>query len=193
MFDDAPAFDANATKGDNARPRFYTEAVQNNFRSQQEGRPIFDEKEFVEILVPGDRKTAWVGQVTDEHRRRWPQLYQAWKAGQEAPEEGYALEQWAGINKAQVEELRFAKVRTVEQLASLPDDALNRCVPMGGWQLREKAQRFLKQMEGSAQTEALAAENASLRETMDLMKAQHEDLIRRLAEMEARANKDAAQ
>lgn len=192
MYDDAPAFDANAQRGDNARPEFYKEAVHNPYQSGIVGHPVYDDVEFVKILVPGDRKTEWVGRVTDEHRRRFPQAYAAWKAGQEAPSEGFPLTEWSGITKGQVEELRFSRVLTVEQLATLPDDALTRSIAMGGYQLREKAQRFLKQMEGSAETEALAAENARLRENMSLMEQQQKDLLARVAEIEARSKTETA-
>ncbi|WP_395443572.1 hypothetical protein [Caulobacter sp. UC70_42] len=123
MFDDGtPDFDAAADKGDNARPRFYSKPVKNNFRSESEGRPVFEDKEFVEILVPGDRKTVVDTLVKDEHKRRWPREYAAFKAGQEVPVEGTPLEEWPQITRSQVEELKFAHIRTVEQLASLPDD-----------------------------------------------------------------------
>lgn len=160
IFDDTPDFDANADKNDNARPRFYTKPVKNNFKSETEGRAVFEDKEFVEILVPGDRKTVVDTLIKEEHRRRWPREYAAFKAGLETPVDGTPLEEWASITRSQVEELRFGHIRTVEQLAGLPDASLNNTVPMGGYPLREKAQRWLEAQKGNSQTEALAAESA---------------------------------
>lgn len=185
MLDDTPDFDAAADKGDNARPRFYTKPVKNNFRSESEGRPIFDEKEFVEILVPGDRKTVMDTFVKDEHKRRWPREYAAFKAGLEVPTEGTPLEEWPAITRSQVEELRFGHIRTIEQLAELPDDALNRSVSMGGFALREKAKRHLEALAGNAQTEALAAESARKDEIIAEQKRQYEALLERVAAIEA--------
>lgn len=186
MFDDGtPDFDAAADKGDNARPRFYSKPVKNNFRSESEGRPVFEDKEFVEILVPGDRKTVVDTLVKDEHKRRWPREYAAFKAGQEVPVEGTPLEEWPQITRSQVEELKFAHIRTVEQLASLPDDPLNRSVSMGGFALREKAQRYLEALNGNAQTEALAAESARKDEIIAEQKRQYEALLERVAAIEA--------
>lgn len=187
VLDDTPDFDAAADKGDTARPRFYTKPVQNNFRSESEGRPIFDEKEFVEILVPGDRKTVMDTFVKEEHRRRWPREYAAFKAGLEVPTEGTPLEEWPAITRSQVEELRFGHIRTVEQLAALPDNALNTTVPMGGYPLREKAQRWLAAQAGNAQTEALAAESARKDEIIAEQKRQYEALLERVAAIEAQA------
>src|SRR4051812_39375598 len=137
MTDAAPAF-VTDIKGDGARPRFYMKPIKNNFQSDLKGTPVFEDREFVEILVPGDRKTVWEGFVSAEHKGRWPREYAAFKAGQEVSVDGFALEEWPAITRSQVEELRFAHVRTVEQLATLPDDALNKTISMGGFSLREK-------------------------------------------------------
>lgn len=185
ILDDAPDFDASADKHDNARPRFYIKSVKNNFRTETEGRPVFEDKEFVEILVPGDRKTVVDTLVKEEHKRRWPREYAAFKAGQEIPIEGTPLEEWPQITRSQVEELKFAHIRTIEQLAGLPDDALNRSVSMGGFALREKAQRHLEALKGSSQTEALAAESARKDEIIADQKRQYEALLQRVAALEA--------
>ena len=38
---------------DTAVPRFYMEAVHNKVKSEEQGRPIFDEKEMVEVRHEG--------------------------------------------------------------------------------------------------------------------------------------------
>lgn len=188
---DAPDFtvpDRNRDR-DGAIPRFYMRAVQNNFKSQELGRPVHEEVEFVEILVPGDRKTVHDARVTEEHKRRWPNAYKAFRENRESPVEGTALDDWAGVNRGQVEELRYSHVRTVEQLAALSDDQLAKSVSMGGYALREKAQRFLEQAAGAAPAEKLAAENevlrgnmATMQSQMDAMKAQMDRLTAQKAE-----------
>jgi hypothetical protein len=187
--DDTPDFDAGADKGDNARPRFFTEPVRNNYRSDTEGRPVFEDREFVTILVPGDRKTEWSGYVKEEHKRRWPREYASFKAGLETPVEGTPLKEWAVITRSQVEELRFAHILTVEQLATLPDDALNRSVSMGGYQLREKAKRWLDAQAGNSQTEALAAENDRQREIIADMERKYTALAESVAALTAQSQK----
>ena len=142
---------------DITRPRFYMRPVLQELKSAQAGRPIYEDREYVEITVPGNRGSVHDTPVKEEHRRRWPALYRAFKDGQEAPSEGTPLAEWPAVTRSQVEELAHFHVRTVEQLAGLPDDALGRVVAMGGYALREKAQRFLDQAAGLAPMEALAA------------------------------------
>lgn len=171
---------------DGAVPRFYTKAQLNGFKSNQAGRPVHEDVEFVEIHVPGDRKTVVDTLVKDEHRRRWPREYEAFKKGQEVAVVGTALEDWAPISRALVEDLRYAHVRTVEQLAALTDGQLEKVLPMGGVSWREKAQRFLEAAAGSAPAEKLAAENEALRGSMATMEETMRAMQAQLAALSAK-------
>lgn len=180
-FTDAPDFTPPPQGGerDTAFPRFYLEPVQNGPKSTEAGRPVFDDIEFVEINVPGDRKNVVHRRVTEEVRRRWPREYAAFKAQGDIAKEGWPLDEWSGVTRSQVEELKFFKVFTVETLAELPDDALQRVSPMGGFALREKAVRALETAKGAAPAEKLAAELAErdatisqMNETIAAMQAQ---------------------
>jgi hypothetical protein len=149
-FIDAPSFDEHARDKDGAHPRFFMDTRQNKFRSEAEGAPRFDEVEMVEILIPGDRLSTSVQIVNDSHRRRWPKAYAAFKEGQEAPVDGTPLDQLPGMTKARVEELRFFHVRSIEQLAGMPDDLLMKAAPMDGRALRDKAKRWVENAAGAA-------------------------------------------
>jgi hypothetical protein len=153
-------------------PRFYIRPLQNAFKTAQEGRPIFDDVEYVEVIIPGDRNAVVDERVKDEHRQRWPRQYQNFKDGREMAQDGTPLEEWPGVTRSQVEELKHFNVRTVEVLAALDDSGLQRAVPMGGYALRDKAKRFLELAAGSAPADALAAERERDRATMEAMKEQ---------------------
>ena len=174
--------EGNKDVKDNTIPRFYVRAVKNEFRSQTEGRPIFEDREYVEILVPGNRGTVVDRAVKEEDRYRWPRQYQAFKQQQEEVLEGTPIEEWAAITRSQAEELKHVHVRTVEVLASLTDEQLAKAVPMGGHGLREKAQRFVEQAAGGAPAEALAAKLEEQATIMASMEAQVGELTRRLEE-----------
>lgn len=182
---DTPEFDTNAGKQDSARPIFFKEVVQNAFQSEKEGRPVFVERDMVRILVPGDRNTEHVSIVKEEHRKRWPQQYAAWKANQEAPLNGIPIAELPGIGAAQAEELRYGKVLTIEDLAGLPDELLSKVAPMNGKKLREKAQRHLDAIAGAAPMEKLAAENERQAATIEEMRAQMAEMQKTLAAMQA--------
>jgi hypothetical protein len=156
---------------DRAIAQFYIKPIKNNFLSQKEGREIWEDREYVEIIVPGDSKNIVHTAVTDAHRDRWPRSYQAFKSHMEAPAEGTPLEEWAAVGASMVMELKSHHVRTVEHLAGLSDSQLAKVCPMGGHALRDRAKRFLEQVDAekpiaelTQQVEALKAELAAMRE-----------------------------
>lgn len=182
---DAPDFTPNTRERDTSIPRFYMEPFKNEAKSAAMGQPVFEEREMVEILIPGDRLTVVSRIVGEEQRRRWPEHYKAFKAGLEAPLDGTPVEQLPGITAARVEELRFAHVRSIETLANLTDAQLAKAVSMGGQTLREQAKRWLEAAAGAAPAEKLAAENAELKATIDQLQKTTADLASRLDAMSA--------
>lgn len=153
-------------------PRFYMKPVRQAYRSEQEGREVFEDREYVEIIVPGDKHSIVDVAVKDEHRDRWPRQYEAFQKSQEAPEEGTPIEEWAPIGASQALELKSSHVRTVEHLAGLSDSQLAKVVPMGGHALREKAQAWLKQAEDGKPFAELQQRNRELEERLAAMEAQ---------------------
>ena len=164
-----------------AIPRFKTEAVHLPFRSKEAGRPIYEDREFVEILIPGDRRSMAVEAVSDAHKVRWPKEYAAFRAGQEPPLEGTPLADWpnSSLTRARVEELAYFNIRTVEHLAQVNDAQLAN-LGMGARALREAAAKFLEvARHGTGPLERLVAENLTLKD-------ENARLERALAEANAR-------
>lgn len=154
-----------ASQPDIARPHFHMDAFQNKAKSEQEGRPIFDEKEMVRIVLPGDKHLTWVGEVTDEHRQRWPEQYAAFKRGEERAASGTPLEQWTSPNmtRSRVAELKALNILAVEELASVPDSALTK-IGMGARELREEARAYIDSAKDNSANAAMAARIAQLEE-----------------------------
>ena len=128
-----------------AIPRFHVKPVKLEFASSQAGRPIFEDREFVDIIIPGDRRALAHEPVSEDHRSRWPREYEAFKVGREAPLEGTPLSEWpsARMSRARVEELAYFNIRTVEQLAGVNDAQLPN-LGMGSRSEREAARTFLE-------------------------------------------------
>ena len=145
-----------------AIPQFYVEPMKMEFKSKEAGRPIFEDREYVRIIIPGDRRTQVVEMVNDEHKARWPKHYEAFKAGLEAPSEGTPLKDWPPISRSQVEELAYHHVRTLEQLAGVDDLKLQN-LGMGMHHLRAQARLSLEMAaKGTAPLSKLIAENERL-------------------------------
>lgn len=156
---------SNGEQKDVARPHFYMDAIQNKAKSEKEGRPIFDEKEMIEIRIPGDKLLTWVGEVEQKHRERWPADYAAFKKGEARAAHGTPLDQWPNpeLTKSRVAELKALDILSVEELANLSDALLGK-LGMGGRQLREAARSYISTAKDGAKESAMAARLAQLEE-----------------------------
>lgn len=131
--------------------KFYHQPVLDKTESLKEGRPIYRDKEYVDIIVPGDKGNIVTRPVRPMDRLRWPELYKSFHENAEQIQVGTPLAVWPGITRSQVEELKFFKVLTVEQLASMSDSVAQRF--MGINSLRTRAQTFLEASKGMAQND----------------------------------------
>lgn len=152
--------------------QFYMKAVHNKFKSNQEGRPIFDEVEYIKIMIPGDRNANIDTPVTEEYRMRFAERYKKFKDRGSQAQSGTPLEVWPQLTVGRVAELKALNIFTVEQLAATDDTHGHKI--MGFNDLRTRAQAFLSTAEGDAQNSKLAAELekrdieiASLKEQMN--------------------------
>lgn len=183
---------AGQAKPPPAIPRFYSKPVELTFRSQQEGRPVYEDRDFVEILIPGDRRSQVHEPVTAEHQQRWPAEWKAFQEGREAPLEGTPLTSWPPINRARAEELAYFNVRTVEQLAAI-DDAKLANLGMGARELRGTAQKFLEAAaKGTGPLERMVSENFRMKDELarkdQIIAEQAEELARLRARVMENAN-----
>ena len=163
-------------------PLFFTEKVHLTARSEQEGHPIYEMREFVRVFIPGNRGSVAVEPAGPEQIARWPEAYKAFKESREAPLEGTPLGDWPNsqMTSAKAEELAFFHIKTVEQLALVNDQQLQN-LGMGARQLRESAIKFLDVAKnGTAPLERLVAKNLALEDEV-------ERLTRELAEANARS------
>ena len=169
---------------DTAMARFYVAPVQDASASDLQGHPIYEDREFVEIRHPGDRSYSFVSQVTDEHRARWPMIYAAFKNGLAVPEEGTPIEQWPPITPSQALNFKFQNIRTVEDLATVPDAGLQN-LGLGARDLRAKALAWLANARDNASAMKAAADLEREREKSARLEAQLAELATRIEAVEA--------
>jgi len=159
--------------------QFYKRAVINNFRTSQEGRPIFDELDYVRIIVPGSKDILDVEAETS-YQRRFPKQWERYAANQAQTLSGTPLEVWPQMTVGIVAELKAMNIHTVEQLATIPDVVAGKF--QGGQTFKQRAQAFLDAAAGDAQNSKMASELARRDEEIDLLKKQMQDLMASLSE-----------
>jgi len=118
---------------------FHAVQVKNNFKTEMEKRPIFEERIFLKKLVPGDSTL-----VVDRPMR-------------ETDMEDYPIE-WARFEqkKEQKAEFKALHIFTIDQFAKLPDSAGNKI--MGFNDLRAKARAFIGAAQDSQMMDRIRAE-----------------------------------
>lgn len=144
-------------------------------KSQAEGRPIFEDVEYVKIMVPGDLSNIIHRPALPEDKRRFAAQYAAFKSGAAEQLQGTPLKEWPAISRGHVEELAHFKVQTVEQLAGLADALIMNIGPIQA--LKQKAIDWLAQAKGSAPLAQMRAQLAEKDAETALLKKQVEELV----------------
>jgi hypothetical protein len=159
---------------------FEMHAVHLTHKSELEGRPLYEEREFIRIRFPGDKTREVFREVkrTDDAQSpsdmsRFPRQWSAFKAQHAPALQGTPLEQWPPINRAQVAELKGLSIHTVEALAGVPDTTLHN-LGMGGRELRDRAKAWLDSAKGGAGISELLARMAALEADNQALRARVE-------------------
>jgi hypothetical protein len=146
--------DTSADK--NLAVRFYMHPLQNKEKSAEAKRPIFEDTEFVEIRVRGDRNFNVQRPAHDGDRERFRAAYRAFKDGDEQAQQGTPLAEWPSMTRSMVEELKFLGFFTVEQLANASDSV---CAKYAGLQsLKSKANAWIEHAKGAPAIDRLTEE-----------------------------------
>jgi hypothetical protein len=158
--------------------KFYYKNVQDQRETKAKGRPIFREKTYINIKVPGQRDGA-ARPASAADKQRFQRHYDAFKARVEIPQEGTPLAEWPLINGSLLEEMSFLNIKTVELLANLNDSMAGSF--MGAQNFKAKAKAWLERakneltsetlqkvvLEQAAQIKDLAAKLDALQEKLD--------------------------
>jgi hypothetical protein len=170
----------NMYQEDGALIEFFQDAIQNNKKTKDEGRPVFDDKDFIRIQTPGDTHTVIVRIATEQDKKRFPKCWNAYQQGQQMSQEGTPLEQWNLISRSQTLELKHKGIATVETLVQVSDTNLQKMGP-GYIQLRNSARQYLESSADLAKATQAARERDEAIEKMALMQEQIDALTQQLA------------
>jgi len=169
---------AGATNPDAALAvRFYKRAIQDIFQTTKQGRPIFQDVDYIEIFTPGNQLNIIDTPVREHHKVRFPVQWAHYRNqhGGDQRETGTPVNQWPFLSMSQAEELKAIKFFTVEMIANASDLQINSIGMIGGMApnvLRERANAYLNAAAGTASVEAEATEKAQLKEQLKALQDQ---------------------
>jgi hypothetical protein len=152
---------------------FYKQAVKNNFKSTQEGRPIYEDKDFIKIIIPGSRDVT-EARVTEQYKDRFPRQWAAYQNKQQVKIEGTPLSELTWMGRSMVAEFNACNVQTVEQLVGMADVEGSKFM---GWnQIKQRCERYLQAAKGEAPALVMEKQVADLSKENETLKAQMADL-----------------
>jgi hypothetical protein len=159
--------------------QFYKKSMKQEDASNEAGRPIFKEFDFVRIMIPGDNLTEIDTYAQESHKQRFPRQWAHYQNQIVGHEDivGTPLDQWPQVTRSQAEELRGLKFYTVEAIADCSDQQLQRIGMVAGMSphnFRLKAKAYLNLANDSAEVAQRETELQALREENAKIKSETE-------------------
>lgn len=125
---------------------FYKKSVLNAAESRNQGKPVYEGKDFVKIQHPGETLNCVDRPVHDGDKQRWPQKWAQYQAGVRQIPDGVPLNQLFPDRPQIVDMMRGYNIHTVEQLSNLSAEAIG-TVGMGCQEWVNAAQRYMERVE----------------------------------------------
>jgi hypothetical protein len=133
-------------------------------------RPLWEDREFITIRIPGDvTQTAVYREVNENDKVRFAEQYKRFKANAGSQQIGTPLAEWPAMTPARIKMLEHFNIFTVEHMANAADTQVQQ-MGMDGVELRKLARIYLMKAQGTD------AEKEKLREQL-------EEQARQMAEM----------
>ena len=146
--------------------RFFKRWKPNNFQSEQQGKLVGEEVDYIEIRTPGDKLNISKRQATAQDKSQYFHEWDLYQQGMEQVAKGTPLCQWPVMEDDTIAMLNYHNIHTVEALAALSDAGLQQ-IGIGARKLQRGAELFLEEVkakgiETSAENDAAKAENERL-------------------------------
>ena len=155
---DHRVFEQGSREDERLYVKFYRDVLRDDVESIRQARPIFKELDYIMIQAPGDLLKCVKRPARADDKTRFPRQWQAYAAGKDQDDaSGTPLAHWPLVSRAQVEELAYFKIRTVEQLANVADSVVQKF--MGLTALKQSAKDWLARAENSTEIVGLRADN----------------------------------
>lgn len=150
--------------------RFANVPKMNAVKTEEAGRPIYENQTVLFVRHPGERDETAVA-MKEHHKYEFPRQWAAFEAGNAPEAEGTPLSVLFPSDPAIVQHLRARHIFTAEQLAGLTADAKMR-VGMGVEGYVSQAQKFLDAAERAAPVHQMEAALRRRDEEIEALKTQ---------------------
>jgi hypothetical protein len=146
----------------------------NQEKSANEGRPIYEDRVYVMIIVPGDKDSVVHRPAEPKDFQRFPKQYAAFQQNQTDAVVGTPLKMVTWLSASQKKELEDFNVRTVEHLADVNENMAAKMPGLFG--LKKLAQDFMRAAREAAPLTAMRSELEKRDSEIEMLKKQVSDL-----------------
>lgn len=144
----------------------YDKPVVDREASKDSEVPIYKAVTYIRKRVANSRNVYDQPMKSTDYEK-YRDLHAAFEAGEKVPMEGTPLEQWPGLDVADIETLKSFNIFTVQSLAELNETGIHR-LPAGFRNLKIKAMKWLNQ---GKEVEELRKQNQELLERIEKLEA----------------------
>ena len=162
---------------------FHAVQIKNNYKSDLEKRPIFEERIYLKKLVPGDSTLVVDRPMRETDMEEYPIEWARFQQKKEQKADGTPIEAWAAISDTQKAEFRALNIFTIDQFANLPDSAGDKI--MGFNDLRAKARAFIGAAQDSQLMDKIRAETDEKLKAQEVEMAELRAMIAELTSKKA--------
>lgn len=154
---------------------FERRMIKNEFKSEQEGKTVVEERDFIIIQSPGDTLNVIDTYATESYKRRFRKQWNSYIKNNHLEQEGTLLSEWGIPSTEHQETLARAKFKTVEQFAAAPFNIVQK-MGMGFIELQDMAKKFVAapQSRAPSRLEALEKSNKELQEKLNALLAKND-------------------
>jgi len=164
--------------------KFFSMPLRNEEKSLEEGRPIFDDVDMIEIRVRGTKDNIVQRPVRPDDKQRFRDAWRHHQDGEKATQSGTPLNQWPVMSTSQVEEMKYLGFVTVEQIAEANDSVVSKT--SGLQTLKNKAKAFIEFSKGAAPIEQLQTKLAARDNDVETLQRQLAETQAALTKLNAR-------
>lgn len=124
---------------------FSRKSRKNSYQSEVQGRPVYEPVDYIKIQQPGERDM-FEGPVTEDHKRRFADRYRQFLANVDQVPNGTPIKFLFPNQDEVVNTMLDLKILTIEQLASITEQGIER-LGMDGRKYVARAQQALDRSE----------------------------------------------
>ena len=116
--------------------KFFPKKFKLNFKSKEAGKDIFEMRDYISITIPGQTQGTNIFPVKQTYMDRFPLQWEAYKIDKDQKITGTPIEALPSIGNEHILICKQNNIDTIEQLITVPIEALNDLGPDGQTMVR---------------------------------------------------------